>query len=211
MFSPRFAPAVLALAVFALFPTIVHNYRGLTIDDGLSVSVIPTELAGLASMPTARKAAWVQSTFAAHDWLERHYGIGAGQVRLFAARSYDAKRLYHHPELAVLRGMDPKPVGRAHLPGRSDVPIHVLTTSSRRRKGVAAYALLYKGRYVSSPILLQLKASPALLFAGRPPMTLLMASDLMGSETRLEEAPSVRVLAEAVVAFERAASNVSAR
>jgi hypothetical protein len=158
----------------------------------------------MPSKPTGRKAGWVQANLASTDWFERTYRIDAGEVRLFAARSYDAKRLYHHPELAVLRGLEPEPAGRADLPGRPDVPIHIFTTSRGDRKGVAVYTLVNEGRYVRNPILFQVRTSAEWLFSGRKPMTLIMASDLTGSVRQLDRAPSVIVLAAAIQAFEAA-------
>jgi len=200
--SHRFAPIVAALLALALIPTVIHSYRGLTIDDGLTVGSIPDVLAGMPSRPTGRKAPWVVANLASTDWLERTYRVGTGEVRLFAARSYDAKRLYHHPELAVLRGLGPESAGRAGLPGRPDVPIHVLTTARAGQRGVAVYTLLYGGKYIQSPILFQMRASAASLFSGRKPMTLFMASDLTGSIQQLERAPSVTLLGAAIQAFE---------
>ena len=204
MISPRFAPAVALIAVFALIPTVIHSYRGLTIDDGLTVRSIPETLAGMPSTPTARKNQWVESNLSSRDWFERTYKVGRSDVRLFAARSFDAKKLYHHPELAVLRGLEPESAGKDHLPGRPDIPIEVLTTSDRGRRGIAVYALSYGGEYIDNPILFQLSVSRELVFGGRRAMTLFMASDLAGSPRQLDKAPAVTVLRAALEAFEDA-------
>ena len=205
MISGRFAPITAVLLSLALVPTVIHSYRGLTIDDGVTVGAIPEVLAGMPSKPTGRKTPWVEANFASADWFERTYRVGTEQVRLFAARSYDAKRLYHHPELAVLRGLAPAPAGRAILPGRPDVAIHVLTTSRANQSGIAVYALRYENQYVQNPILFQLRIAAELLLSGRRPTTLLMASDLTGSLERLDQAPSVILLGAAIRAFETAA------
>lgn len=204
MISLRFAPAVVVIAAVALIPTVIHSYWGLTIDDGLRVSAIPEVLAGARSKPTDRKARWVEANLASTDWFERTYTVGAQDVRLFVARSYDAKRLYHHPELALLRGTEAEPAGRARLPGRPEVPIHVLNTSRAGRNGSAVYALLYEGRYVENPVLFQIKTSAKLLFSGRKPMTLFLASDSAGSSRQIDKAPAVAVLTAAIQAFETA-------
>ena len=52
MISHRFAPLTAALLGLALVPTVIHSYRGLTIDDGLTVRSIPEVLAGMPSRPT---------------------------------------------------------------------------------------------------------------------------------------------------------------
>jgi hypothetical protein len=205
MISLRFAPLTAALLGLALIPTVIHSYRGLTIDDGLTVRSIPEVLAGMPSRPTGRSAAWVESNLDSTDWFERTYRVGAQEVRLFAARSFDAKRLYHHPELAVLRGLEPESAGRAVLPGRPDVPIQLLTTSREGQRGIAVYTLINEGSYIRNPILFQIRASAGLLVSGRTAMTLIMASDLTGSADRLDKAPSVILLRAAVQAFEEAA------
>ena len=205
MISHRFAPAVVVVTALALIPTVIHSYRGLTIDDGFTVGSIPEVLAGMPSHPTGRKARWVEANLASTDWFERTYRVGTEEVRLFAARSYDPKKLYHHPELAVLRGLEPESAGRAWLPGRPNVPIRVLTTSGRGRKGIAVYALAYEGEYIQNPVLFQVRMSAGLLFSGRKPLTLFMASDLKGSPRQLDRAPSVALLSAAIQAFEAGA------
>jgi hypothetical protein len=200
--TSRFAPVTAALLALALVPTVIHSYRGLTIEDGLRTAAIPEVLDGAASRPTTRKAAWVESNLAATDWIERTYRVGGDDVRLFAARSYDAKRLYHHPELAVLRGTETVPAGRGILPGRPDVPIQLIQVSRKGRQGIAVYALRYNGRYVENPLLFQVRTAGELLLSGRRAMTLIMASDLSGSMEALEKAPSVQLLRSALEAFE---------
>lgn len=205
MISHRFAPITAALLTLALVPTVIHSYRGLTIEDGLSVTSIPEVLAGAPSKPTDRKSRWAETHLASTDWIERTYRVEGKDVRLFAARSYDPKRLYHHPELAVLRGTETVPAGRSVLPGRPDVPVHLLQTSRDGRRGRAAYALLYDGEYVENPLIFQVRTGVELLVGGRKAMTLIMASDLAGLEGELDTSPAVRVLAAAIDAFEAAA------
>lgn len=205
MISHRFAPVTVALLAFALVPTVIHSYRGLTVDDGLRVAAIPDVLAGAPSKPTDRRAQWVEARFEATDWFERTYRVGTDAVRVFAARSYDPKRLYHHPELAILRGFETVAGGVGRLPDRPDVPVHLLAISRDGRRGLAAYVLLYDGRYVEHPLLFQIRTGADLLFSGRKAMTLIMASDLRGSAASPEKAPSLSVLGAAIDAFEAAA------
>lgn len=201
MISHRFAPITAALLGLALVPTVIHSYRGITIDDGLRVSAIPEVLAGAPSKATDRRARWVESNLAATDWIERNYRLGAENVRLFAARSYDPKRLYHHPELAVLRGTQTASAGRTVLPGRAEVPVHLLRTSRGSLVGFAAYVLHYDGEYVANPLRFQVRTAGELLFSGRRAMTLILASDLSGADTA-EGAPDMELLRMAVEAFE---------
>ena len=202
MINARFAPVTSVLLALALIPTIIHGYRGLTVEDGLEVAAIPEELAGMRSRPTGRKASWAEEELGAHDFIERRYRTETEEIQLFVARSFDAKRLYHHPELAILRGTGTAPAGLTTLPGRPDVPIHLLTTSRQGRRGIAVYALSYDNTYVKDPILFQLRIAGPLLFSGRRAMTLFLASDLSGSIDRLEAAPSTTLLTAAIEAFE---------
>lgn len=203
MISTRYAAPLCAVLVVALVPTVIHSYRGLTIDDGRTTAVIPETLGGLRGQPTGRKASWAAETLQSYDFIERRYQSDPADVLLLVARSFDAKRLYHHPELAVLRGTTTAPAGTTTLPGRPDVPIHVLTTSRGGRTGVAMYALLYDDTFVARPLLFQLRMSIELLASGRRPMTLFLASDLSGARDRLEEAPSASILMAAIAAFEQ--------
>ncbi len=202
MISLRFAPATALVLALALVPTVIHGYKGIRIDDGLTVSAIPAELGGIMSTPTNRKASWAKDVFASHDWIERTYQTSSFPVRLMAARSYDPKRLYHHPELALLRGQEFEPAGTIALPGRPEVPVHVLKTTRTGQRGTVAYVLLYNGEFVRNPILFQLRTSASLVVSGRRAMTLFLASDLAGDAERLEDAPSVKLLGDAITSFE---------
>jgi hypothetical protein len=197
------------LLALALVPTVIHSYRGTTIDDGLRADAVPVRLDHMVSSPTERRAGWVRSNFDTDDWIERVYRSGPHDVTLFVARSFDAKRLYHHPELALLRGLEPAPAGKARAAARPDIPLHVLTTSRDGVGGVAVYALRYEDRFIDRPILFQLRASAALLFSGRKPLTLFMASDRAGTVARLDEAPATLVLLSAIESFERQASGAA--
>lgn len=206
MISPRFAVPVAVLLALALIPTVIHSYYGARLDDGLRTSDISASLDGAGSSPTERRAAWVQNRFDTDDWIERTYGQGGTAVTLFAARSFDAKRLYHHPELAVLRGFQTSPAGVARAAARPDVPLHVLDIERDGRRGVAVYALLYDGRFIDNAVLFQLRTSVELLVSGRRPLTLIMASALAGSRDRLDEAPATGVLLAAIASFEAQAA-----
>jgi hypothetical protein len=201
--SSRFAAATALLLGLASVPTAIHSYLGTTVDDGLTVATIPDVLNGTTFSPTGRKAAWARETLGSDDWIERTSDNGPGELRLFVARSYDSKRLYHHPELAVLRGMEARPAGLARLPDRPDIPVHLLETSRAGRSGVGVYALLYDGTFIERPILFQARTSLTLLFSGRKAMTLFLAADTSGSLDHLENAPASAVLLDAIDAFER--------
>ena len=173
MISSRFALAVVFILAVALVPTAIHNYFGLVVDDGKAVKTLHPILDTFTSTPTNRKAQWVEEMFDSNDWSERLYTDSHGsKVRLFMARSYNHKRLYHHPELALSYGSDMRAEGIVLLPGQPEIPVHLL----RSKAGLAAYVLLYDDEFVSNPILHQILDSLSLLFRGRKPLTLLYVS-----------------------------------
>ena len=201
MISPRHAASVAVLLAVALVPTAIHSYWGAVSRDGLTAAAVPVTLDSMPSSPTSRKAPWVMNNFQSEDWVERTYRAGSEQVTLFVGRSYDAKRLYHHPELALLRGYETTPDGTVRSRVRPDIPLHVVRTERQGRRGIGVYALVYDGRFIENPIAFQIKTSAALLVSSRKPMTLFMASDLAGG-TDVNDAPATRVLLAAVAAFE---------
>ena len=97
-------------------------------------------------------------------------------MTLTVVRSYDLKALYHHPELAVAYGTSFEGARVEVLPGSPDIPVHVLRTG--RESGPAAmYVLHYDDRFVSDPILFQIRTAGELLFKGRRAMTLFFVRD----------------------------------
>jgi hypothetical protein len=203
MISPRYAVPVAALLALALVPTVIHSYRATRTDDGLRAASIAESLNGMTSAPTGRREAWVENNFATADWIERTYRAGGTEALLFVARSYDPKRLYHHPELAILRGTQTRPGGVVRAKARPDIPLHVLETQRDGRRGVAVYALMYDGSFIDNPLAFQLRTSVELLVGGRKPLTLFMASALEGSREDIDNAPATRLALEAIKDFER--------
>jgi hypothetical protein len=197
--SSRFAIVVNVLLVIALVPTIIHSHVKAKVENGLLTNAVSKTLAGLSSNATARRGAWVKDTFNSHDWMERRYtGQNNQNVLLFIARSFDLKRLYHHPEIGVLRGVDLEKVGIRKLPEMPDVPIHVL--KSRTGKGFAAYVLLCDGQFIENPIRFQLLSSVKLLFSSRKPMTLFLVYDGMAYAS-FQQSPAKSVLLDALKSF----------
>jgi hypothetical protein len=202
MISPRYAVPVAILLALALVPTAIHSYLGATTSDGLRTDAIPASLGAFSAQPTRRSAERVRETFASDDWIEREYVDGAGaSVRLFVARSYDAKKLYHHPEIGVVRGTElERTKSRTLRVGNEDVPLKVLDASDG--SGVVAYALLYDNRFVSDALRFQLVSSLELLVSGRKAMTLFLAFDPAADVSKpLETSAVARVIGDAVAAF----------
>lgn len=201
MLSARYSlPVALALAI-ALIPTAIHNYLGLTGEDGRTVQRIKTELGNFHSRPTRRNPNWGEITFGSEDWLERNYRDGEGRmIRLFAARAYDHKRLYHHPELALSYGGDFENQGLTLLPGDPSIPVRLLR--NRKGSGLVAYALHYQGHFIDNPIMHQIQESLKLLVNPRKPITLFYVSDAHTTpDEDFQDTEAARLLQKAVSDF----------
>jgi hypothetical protein len=199
--STRFAPAVIVLVALALVPTVIHSYVGRLASDDFRTTAIPARLEDEIGTATNRRPQWGMVQFGAVDWIERSYGT-RHDLTLFVGRSFDAKRLYHHPELAVAYGDSYRPATVVRFPARPDVPVHVLRheTDSTR---ASMYALLYDGQFVENPIRFQLENSLELLFSSRRPMTLFFVRDMgRGVSNSIERSDAARLLLAAISNFE---------
>jgi hypothetical protein len=179
MISTRFAPHVLVLLACALVPVVMHTYVGAATSDGRQLHAIPVFLAGSPGTPTARSATWAKRPFASDEWWERTYRLGTDSVVLTVIRSYDVKKVYHHPEIGIAHGTPF--ISHETLRPRPDRPIHVLRTRDRRT--LAMYALHYDDRFVENPIRFQLRTAGELLIGPRRPMTLFFALQRMAADT----------------------------
>jgi hypothetical protein len=193
MISPRYLPAVAILVAVTLVPTVVHSYIGYQADDGRTSDAVATRLDGIDGIDTHRNPEWVRDTFQTGDFVERRYGP---DVTLSVARAYDAKRLYHHPELglAYARVFDSTMVVRASS-SVGPVPVHVLLGDS----DMAAYALLYEGEFVTSPARFEISHALKMLVGPARPMTLFFAR---GSRSATPEtSPVMRILVAGIESF----------
>lgn len=198
--SPRYAAPVALVLLLALLPTAIHSYAGLRVDDHLKTASIPATLEGFDGTPTTRRPNWGERRFDATDWTERTYFAGTQQVRLLVARSFDLKKLYHHPELAAADGTDLRPAGIRQI-GDGLGGVHALETTSGRRE-VALYALVYDGALIEDPIWFQFRTAGRLLVTGRKQMTLFFAHQAevpAGQEP--EKTAAAKILKAAVTAF----------
>ena len=201
MISDRYGSGVTLLLALAMVPTIIHSYLEAKSEDGYSARSINFELADLKFLDTTRRDEWVRNMFSAEDWIERTaQGPGGSKIRLFVGRSFDPKRLYHHPELALLYSKDMNNKGVQSIKAMGDVPVHLL--QRRNNTGVAAYCLLYGEEFVDNPILFQILTSLKLLVSARKPMTLFFVYDEGLSSTQaIEESEAIRVLQATVRDF----------
>ena len=201
MISTRYAPALCAIFALALIPTLIHSYAGVVVTDDRTTAAIPSSLAGFTSAPSGRAPGWGQRAFESFDWSERLYKAGGEEVLLTVIRSYDLKRLYHHPELDVAYGTGFLRQETRRFPGNPDVPVHVLYTDVDGGS-VAMYALHYANGFVESPLLFQIRTAGELLFKGRRPMTLIFARDIrVPRQASIETLAATRLLLESVQQF----------
>lgn len=173
--SSRYARVTLVLLLVALVPTVVNSYLGSTTDEGpVLAETIPETLEGFRGTPTNRRDASIRRSFDASDWVERRYVRGDEEVTLLVARSFDMKKLYHHPELAVVDGVEYKAARVETYPSSGGpIDVHLL---EGERGGLLAYALLYRGQTVARPLLFQVLVAPDLLLRGRRPLTLVLVN-----------------------------------
>lgn len=198
--SPRYAAPVALVLLLALLPTAIHSYVGLKVEDHLTTTGIPNTLEGFVGTQTSRRATWGQKRFDATDWTERTYFAGNQEVRLLVARSFDLKKLYHHPELAAADGIDLRPLGIKQL-GDGLGGVHALQSTNAPRQ-VALYALVYDGALIEDPIWFQFRTAGKLLVTGRKQMTLFFAHQADVPEgLPAEQTAAATVLKAAVTQF----------
>jgi hypothetical protein len=137
----------------ACVPVVVHSYVGLRIDD------CP---ASDSMAPVSEK---MKEHFGAFEAEEGSFEDPSTNIvyRWAIVRSFDAVKLYHHPEGGLVRG-GPEPDRR-----QSGRPVHRVYYPD----GLASYVLTYRGRPVDNPYTAHLAAFPFQLIAGTRPMTLL--------------------------------------
>lgn len=198
MLTSRYTLPVIALLLVALIPTVIHNYLGLTAEDDFSVSKIPATLDTFDSNPSNRLSTWGKETFDCYDWTERMYTDGDGSViRLFVGKSYDHKRLYHHPELALSYGISMTKDGIIPLTADGNIPVNVLRHTNN--EGLAAYALWYDGHFIENPIQHQIKDTLKLLVSPKKPMTLFYVSEIHSSQgLPFQKTKSAQLLLKAI-------------
>ena len=201
MMSTHHARSVLIIIMLALIPTIIHSYLDLKTGDNLSTRQISKVLGSYVSKPSQRKSEWGEDTFACYDWIERNYTNQQGKsVRLFVGRSYDHKRLYHHPELALSYGKDLRMVGEIQYSEQPNIPVKLLANETK--PVIVAYALLYDKKFVGNAITHQLMSSIIQLITPRKPMTLFyVEEENTSAKSIFSETDAALVLEKAIKDF----------
>jgi hypothetical protein len=203
--SPRHALWIVVLLAVALVPTLIHSYSNSLADDGRRTSTIPTVLEGFPSVASDRPEGWGKRRFESEDWLERHYvGDRGAKVTLTVVRTYDAKSVYHHPELAVsYHRTSFIGEGVERSKARPEIPVHVLQPSAGSR-AIGMYVLHYEDRFIDNPLTFQIRSAGELLFSRRQPMTLFFVlDDAPPSNVEQMESSAAKVLFAAIDALVR--------
>jgi hypothetical protein len=189
--SARYAWAAAAVLLVAAVPTALGVCRR---PAELAPGDLEAALGDLGPFEPGRRAAEaVEEAFGTRDLVTRQYGA----IELFAARSYDGKKLFHFPELALT-------YGRAATATRDVEGARVIEFAQGKETRVAAYALLYGRRPAAQPIRFYLSILPELFLGRREPMTLVyvQADTPRGGEAATESELRA-LLARAVGALAR--------
>jgi hypothetical protein len=199
MITTRHAWLVAGLLLLTLVPTYFNVYRQPPeLEPGALAAAIDLQ-GDREATPGRHDAGWVAAHFAAHDFVERRYHVGAQELELFAARTWDAKKLFHFPELALTYGRSVTAERKEELDG---VPVRVLEFRNRATVRVSVSALFYGKQPVRDPMPFLLRSLPELFVGRREPMTLIYVQ----GEARLDGEEALRteleaLLAEAAAAF----------
>jgi hypothetical protein len=202
MISTRYAvPAAFILAL-AMIPTLIHSYLGLTQDDGATVKTINPALDNFTSSLSKRNADYGEETFGSYNWIERIYKNEEGKsIRLFIAKGYDHKRLYHHPELALSYAKGLNSNGQIPLASHPEIAVNLLKNDTK--PNMAAYALFYDGKFIDNPISHQVLDSLNLLISARKPMVLFYISDdSPPKNTSFNETTAALLLTKAIASYQ---------
>jgi hypothetical protein len=201
MISTRYGVPVSIILALAIVPTVIHSYLNLTIDDGVSVKNINPVLDNFTSSLSKRNAGYGEETFGSRDWIERIYNNEEGKsIRLFIVKGYDHKRLYHHPELALSYAKGLSNAGQLGLTGQNETPVNLLKNDTS--PNIAAYALLYEGKFIDKPIQHQVLDSLNLLVSARKPMVLFYISDdSPPTNTPFNETTAALLLTKAIATY----------
>jgi len=209
MISTRYAILVIILLSLALIPTTIHSYIGATVNDGKSAQNIPLTLNNFTSTPAKRNPQWGEDIFGSIDWFERNYQDSHHtNVRLFVARAYDHKRLYHHPELALSYAQNLGKKEILQLPGHPEIAVHVMSKEDHSMR--VAYVLLYDEQFIKNPITHQISTSLNLLVNARKPMTIFYASQSgPTASTKFDQSAVADLLSQAINSFQAQTKTIS--
>ncbi|MHC4548190.1 MAG: hypothetical protein ACYTEZ_05375 [Planctomycetota bacterium] len=178
MISHRYAWPAAALLLVAFVPTLLNVYRQPPpLEAGALAAAIPADLARFEMTGPGKhqdRPGWVEENYAARDFFERKYRGDLPELEVFAARTYDGKKLFHFPELALTYGRSATAVRTGELRvADGTVPVRRIEFRRPDSVRVAASALFYGKRSVDRPVAFLFKILPELFLGRREPMTLI--------------------------------------
>ena len=208
MISTRYAWAAAALLAVALVPTAIHVYGAPgPLQAGGLQKLLPARLEGFGQpRDGGHSARWTLSQFGTRDFVTRRYPDfdGGNGLELFAARAWDAKKLFHFPDTALVRSSGNKTDDRMieiRVAGAA-VPARQLEFSASQRRILALYVLFYGERPVARPVRFQMGLLPELMFGTREPMTMIFVrADATETSREIVETRLHNLLAAASEAF----------
>lgn len=193
--SRRYLPHLLVLMLLLATPLILRQRTGFENDPCRE----PEALLYTATRPgptapedpdmTRKRSQWLERAAPEGAWAEGAVAVEGADLslRTLVVRSYDAKLLYHFPEVRFGSGEQSGRTSVAYVQddGGPRLPIREVEFD---RAGsfhtVTAYLLVYGGRAVGNPYLAQLAAAPRQMITGSEPMTLFMVWGLARDEQR---------------------------
>lgn len=177
MVSARYAPHVFAFLAPAMAAVLLHSYIGLRAEAcPQATSLFAGQSIGSGTFREKR----MQETFKAKRWAEGSLQMPRPEWRgdFAVIQSYDAKRLYHRPELHLNRGSTPVRRGleQVHVDGDLVSIHHVYYSTTESTALHAAYILIYDSQPVANPYSAQIRLAPLQIVRGTYPMTLSFVS-----------------------------------
>ena len=173
MVSARYAPYVFAFLAPAMLVVLLHSYIGLRAED---CSKATSLFAGQSKGPGLFREKRLGEVFEAERWEEGSLPVPrqGWQANFAVVQSYDAKKLYHRPEMYLIRESTPsrRAVEQVKLAEDLVAIHHVYYPASESIVLHAAYLLIYDSQPVANPYLAQIRLAPWQIVRGTYPMTL---------------------------------------
>ncbi len=173
-----------------LIPVIPHSYLKLKGNDCVSIQDLSALCAGKTDSETIGRR--LTSIFGEVQWCA---GILPSRddtpaLECWILRSYDPKKLYHLPEIGLVRDAAPNRRLTQYLKWENGaVPVHRAFYPDSGGDVYAAYMLIYNSEPVDNPYITQVLSFPKQLLAGVAPMSLFFVSGRgpQGTLARMEE------------------------
>ncbi len=189
--SSRYTKIILIFFAVAFIPTLMNSY--LPADFSLGnrlISFIPEKFGSFHGYNELRHSApWVKKHFHTEDWIQRRYinDEDGHQVKLFAARSFNARPLFYYPEKILLgRNWTKRTVRHKTLStAYGTIPTQMINLNGFSENRKVIYALFYGTRPVGNPYTFYLSILPELLLGHREPMTLVFVDAEVAEEEEI--------------------------